>query len=75
MSTCGQTRSDPRPLTPPENPTAGRAIPGPPGPGTNPPSSTLPPATNRRDTMKGILAWVIGIPIPIIIILYLLDVF
>jgi len=25
--------------------------------------------------MKGILAWVIGIPIPIIIILYLLDVF
>jgi len=25
--------------------------------------------------MKGVLAWVIGIPIPIIIILYLLDVF
>jgi len=25
--------------------------------------------------MKGILAWVIGIPIPIIIVLYLLDVF
>jgi hypothetical protein len=25
--------------------------------------------------MKGILAWAIGIPIPIIIILYLLDVF
>jgi len=25
--------------------------------------------------MKGILAWVIGIPIPIIIILYLLHVF
>jgi len=25
--------------------------------------------------MRGILAWLIGIPIPIIIILYLLDVF
>jgi hypothetical protein len=25
--------------------------------------------------MKGVLAWVIGIPIPIIIVLYLLDVF
>jgi len=25
--------------------------------------------------MKGILAWAIGIPIPIIIILYFLDVF
>jgi len=25
--------------------------------------------------MKGILAWAIGIPIPIIIILYLFDVF
>jgi len=25
--------------------------------------------------MKGILAWVIGIPIPIIILLYLFDVF
>jgi len=25
--------------------------------------------------MKGALAWLIGIPIPIIIILYLLDVF
>lgn len=26
-------------------------------------------------TMKGILAWAIGIPIPIIILLYLADVF
>jgi len=26
-------------------------------------------------TMKGILAWLIGIPIPIIIILYLMHVF
>jgi hypothetical protein len=25
--------------------------------------------------MKGVLAWLIGIPIPIIIILYLIDVF
>jgi len=25
--------------------------------------------------MKGVLAWLIGIPIPIIIILYLVDVF
>jgi hypothetical protein len=32
-------------------------------------------ATPRSSNMKGILAWVIGIPIPIIIILYLLDVF
>lgn len=29
----------------------------------------------ERPAMKGILAWVIGIPIPIIIILYLMDVF
>jgi hypothetical protein len=29
----------------------------------------------RRRPMKGILAWLIGIPIPIIIILYLLHVF
>jgi hypothetical protein len=28
-----------------------------------------------EDHMKGILAWLIGIPIPIIIILYLVDVF
>ncbi len=25
--------------------------------------------------MKGILAWIIGIPIPIIILLYLFDIF
>jgi hypothetical protein len=31
--------------------------------------------TIRRHPMKGALAWLIGIPIPIIIILYLLDVF
>jgi hypothetical protein len=31
--------------------------------------------TNQEITMKGALAWLIGIPIPIIIILYLLDVF
>jgi hypothetical protein len=29
----------------------------------------------ERADMKGILAWLIGIPIPIIIILYLVDVF
>ncbi len=29
----------------------------------------------KDDIMKGMLAWIIGIPIPIIIILYLLDVF
>jgi hypothetical protein len=29
----------------------------------------------RSMGMKGILAWLIGIPIPIIIILYLIDVF
>ena len=35
------------------------------------------PATNhpKENPMKGALAWLIGIPIPIIIILYLLDVF
>ena len=31
--------------------------------------------TNRSIPMKGALAWLIGIPIPIIIILYVLDVF
>ncbi len=30
----------------------------------------------RRETvMKGIIAWAIGLPIPIIILLYLFDVF
>lgn len=29
----------------------------------------------RTCGMKGVLAWLIGIPIPIIIILYLVDVF
>jgi hypothetical protein len=29
----------------------------------------------QEPAMKGVLAWLIGIPIPIIIILYLLDVF
>jgi hypothetical protein len=28
-----------------------------------------------EDKMKGILAWLIGIPIPLIILLYLFDVF
>jgi len=28
-----------------------------------------------EETMKGVLAWMIGIPIPIIIVLYLIDVF
>jgi hypothetical protein len=31
--------------------------------------------TNPELSMKGVLAWLIGIPIPIIIILYLVDVF
>jgi hypothetical protein len=31
--------------------------------------------SNRSFPMKGALAWLIGIPIPIIIVLYLLDVF
>lgn len=35
----------------------------------------LHPQWTRNIPMKGILAWMIGIPIPIIIILYLLDVF
>ncbi|WP_302848551.1 hypothetical protein [Rhodobacter calidifons] len=30
---------------------------------------------NRSSPMKGALAWLIGIPIPIIIVLYLLGVF
>jgi hypothetical protein len=29
----------------------------------------------KEHPMKGALAWLIGIPIPIIIILYLLDIF
>ena len=38
-----------------------------------PPRSS--PATTGDPPMKGILAWAIGIPIPIIIILYFMDVF
>lgn len=39
--------------------------------------SALPSRTHRKGqrTMKGILAWLIGIPIPLIMLLYLLDVF
>jgi hypothetical protein len=33
------------------------------------------PQPERSQPMKGILAWMIGIPIPIIIILYLTHVF
>ena len=44
--------------------------------GTGPPEPALfRQSTIRRTPMKGALAWLIGIPIPIIIILYLLDVF
>ena len=44
--------------------------------GTNPPPPALPSHNNHRSTaMKGILAWAIGIPIPIIAILYFMDVF
>lgn len=32
-------------------------------------------SNHRSHPMKGALAWLIGIPIPIIIILYLIDVF
>jgi hypothetical protein len=41
------------------------------------PSLHVLPGGNLKggDTVKGILAWLIGIPIPIIIILYLVDVF
>lgn len=54
----------------------------------DPPAADRPPGNRRADRcvdpptnhpkenpMKGALAWLIGIPIPIIIILYLLDVF
>ena len=45
-------------------------------PGTNPPPPALLFRNNHRSTaMKGILAWAIGIPIPIILILYFTDVF
>jgi hypothetical protein len=44
--------------------------------GTTPtPSALSCQQSTRRHPMKGILAWVIGIPIPIIILLYLTDVF
>ena len=39
------------------------------------PAAFLPGNRLRSVPMKGILAWLIGIPIPIIIILYLIDVF
>ncbi|WP_374398107.1 hypothetical protein [Tabrizicola sp.] len=40
-----------------------------------PPALSGQPTIQRSHPMKGALAWLIGIPIPIIIILYLLDVF
>jgi hypothetical protein len=36
-------------------------------------SGTSPPVTETR-TMRGVLLWLIGIPIPIIILLYLFHV-
>ena len=50
----------------------------PPGPAGNHPRRPALSFRNplyRRLAMKGIAAWLIGIPIPIIIILYLVDVF
>jgi hypothetical protein len=51
----------------------------PPVPLSGEPSSRPPRSGGIRGTedhpMKGILAWLIGIPIPIIILLYLFDVF
>ena len=44
-------------------------------PGTTPHPSAFLSCNHRRPPMKGILAWAIGIPIPIIIILYFMDVF
>jgi len=44
--------------------------------GTPPPPRPFPFGQQPKGTpMRGILAWLIGIPIPIIIILYFLDVF
>lgn len=51
------------------------ALPGPlprnPLPAPPVPSGTHP----KENPMRGILAWLIGIPIPVIIILYFLDLF
>lgn len=41
----------------------------------HPSAFTRQPNLWKETPMKGALAWLIGIPIPIIIILYLLDVF
>lgn len=44
--------------------------------GNRPAGACVVPTINHQENpMKGALAWLIGIPIPIIIILYLLDVF
>lgn len=40
-----------------------------------PPAGRSPCDSKKEASMRGILAWVIGIPIPIIILLYLFDVF
>jgi hypothetical protein len=37
--------------------------------------SPIPGASSKETAMKGIIAWAIGLPIPIIILLYLFDVF
>jgi hypothetical protein len=39
------------------------------------PAGAFPPEPKREVSMKGIFAWLIGIPIPIIILLYLFHVF
>jgi hypothetical protein len=46
-------------------------------PGNHPRPRALPPrhTTTEGHTMRGILLWLIGIPIPIIILLYLFGVF
>lgn len=46
------------------------------GSGVALPSSLRHGGKHKKETvMKGVFAWLIGIPIPIIIILYLIDVF
>lgn len=60
---------------PPAQPGQSQRSPSP-AKGTGPAATAFPSQPKqRRHPMKGILAWLIGIPIPIIIILYLLDVF
>lgn len=37
--------------------------------------NVVPPSKPQEEIMKGIIAWLLGVPVVVIVLLYLLDIF